>query len=238
MYRLLLLASCCLNASVVGSELHPVDLRVSLLRAPETENVDVSYSMGNVGAYGSTDSIDAGWRFEAGLVTSIHELSPNLHVIGGVWFFYSDQENDAVAPGSREISVMTGPMNYTTMGIDLYLALNLKMGHYFEAELGPVVGLGTTRYTDSGVEAGDPDGRVEETGHGEYEEIGLNLAVLVRNTSRSVVVGLGVRYLGSHGEAENSFRTEDDNGNAGEMVQQVEIYQHGFMPYVTVGATF
>lgn len=238
---------CSTLLAVVGaiglahaSELHPIDFRVTLMMAPETEDVDMTYRVGNIGVGGSTESIDAGLRFEAGLVTRIAQLSPRWSLVGGAWVFYSKQENDEVNPGSREIPGMTGPMEYTTLGVDLYIAVSLQLNQHFEVEFGPFVGVGSTKYTDSGVEAGDPDGRVEETGNGDYEEAGLNLALLVRTTNRAVHVSLGVRYLVSYGEAENSFDTQDAEGNVtvNGLKQSVEIYQRGFAPYFAAGLTF
>ena len=225
---------------VQASELHPIDFRVTLMLAPETEDVDMTYRAGNVGVGGSTDSIDAGLRFEAGLVTRITQLSPRWSLVGGGWFFYSNQENDEVSPGSRELPFMTGPMEYTTLGVDLYVAVNLRLNNYFEMEFGPFVGVGSSKYTDSAVQADNPDGRVEETGNGSYEEAGLNLALLIRTTNRAVHVSLGVRYLVSYGEADNSFDTEDSQGNitVNGLKQHVEIYQRGFAPYFSAGLTF
>jgi hypothetical protein len=234
------LTACGLAAAAAASELHPVDLRVSLMMAPETEDIDVTYRVPGLGVSGSTDGIDAGWRFEAGLATVLAGGSSNVRLIGGAWFFYSNQENDAVEPGEREIPVMTGPMDYMAMGIDLYIALNLRVTRHIEVEFGPFVGIGATRYTDSGVEAGNEDGRVEETGHGEYEEAGLALAITLRPPSRRFLVSLGVRALTSRGEAENAFDTEDEDGNlvSDGLIQEVEIRQNGFTPYLTVGMTF
>lgn len=225
---------------VQASELHPVDFRVTLMMAPETEDVDMTYRAGNDGVGGSTESIDAGLRFEAGLVTRIAQLSPRWSLVGGAWVFYSKQENDEVDPGSRELSFMTGPMEYTTLGVDLYIAVSLQLNQYFEVEFGPFVGLGSTKYTDSGVDGSNPDGRVEETGNGDYEEAGLNLALLVRTTNRAVHVSLGVRYLVSYGEAENRFDLDDGQGNitVNGLTQSVEIYQRGFAPYFEAGLTF
>lgn len=227
-------------ATAPASELHPVDIRVSLMMAPETEDIDITYRVPEGGVSGSIDGIDAGWRFEAGLVTTLTDPSSDVRLIGGAWFFYSNQENDAVEPGDREIPIMTGPMDYLTMGIDFYIALNVRVTDYAEVEFGPFVGIGTTRYTDSGVEAGNEEGRVEETGHGEYEEAGLSFAITLRPPSKSFLVSLGVRYLVSYGEAENRFDTEDDNGNRipDGLIQEVEIRHNGFTPYLTVGMTF
>lgn len=223
-----------------ASELHPIDLRVAVMLAPKTEDVDMSYRVGSTGVGGETDSIDAGLRFEVGLVTRITQISPSWSLIGGGWFFYSDQKNDEVDPGDRELPFMTGPMEYTTMGVDLYVAVSLKMNNYFELEFGPFVGIGSARYTDSGVEGGNPDGRVEETGHGDYEEAGLNLTLIIRTTNRAGHLGLGVRYLVSHGEADNSFYLYDGNGGFAEddLDQHVDIYQRGFVPYLEFGLTF
>jgi hypothetical protein len=225
---------------VHASELHPIDFRVVLMQAPETEKVDMTYRSGNFGVSGETNSIDAGWRFEAGLVTRIAQISPRWSLVGGGWFFFSDQDTNEVAPGSRELSVMTGPMEYTTLGVDLYAAINLNLNQYLDVEFGPFVGIGSARYSDAGVEAGNPNGRVSYTGHGDYEEAGLNLAVMVRTSDHSVLVGLGMRYLVSYGEAENYYDTADAQGNrvVHGLKQYVEIRQRAFAPYMNVGLSF
>ncbi len=234
------LAACSLAAAATASELHPVDLRVSLMMAPETENVEMTYRVPGYGVSTSSESIDAGWRFEAGLVTSFNDPTSDFRLVGGAWFFYSNQESDEVAPGQRELDDATGPQEYMALGVDLYLALNVRLTSYAEVEFGPFVGIGTTRYSDRAVEAGNPDGRVEETGHGDYEEAGVNLAIILRPRSKSFLVSLGVRYLASYGEAENAWDTEDSEGNTVKdgLTQEVEIRQHGFTPYLTVGLTF
>ena len=223
-----------------GSDTHPIDLRVSLMMAPETENVDMTYRAGNSGISGETDSIDAGLRFQVGLVTRIARMTDTFTLVGGAWFFYSDQETDEVEPGEREIPGVTGPMEYTNMGVDFYVAVNARLNQYFEVEFGPFVGIGATSYTDRGVKAGSPNGRVEESGSGDYEEAGLNLALLIRNASHSMFVSLGLQYLVSHGEADNAFDTVDEDGNrvVNGLKQHVEIDTRGFAPYLAVGLTF
>lgn len=211
------------SPSLSASELWPVDLRVNLMLTPETEHVDASYGFtGGGGSSVESDTLDPGYRFEAGLVTRITEFTDSLSLVGGGWVFYGEQESDT----ANDLGIMTGPRSYLVFGIDLYMALRAEFNQYLSMEIGPVVGAGTTRFSDRMTSGGTT---IEETGHGEYEEAAMNLQVLIRNTDRSVVVGLGLRYLWSYGEAENRYDS---------MVQSVAVEQRGLAPYLTVGMTF
>jgi len=233
---LLLLAAI---GTATASDLHPIDLRVSVMLAPKTDAVEMNYYVNNSGVSLTSDSIDAGLRFEAGLVTRLVALSDSWSVVGGASFFYSDQETEEVEPGDREFPDATGPMEYTTMGVDLYVAINLQLSRHVELECGPFVGVGTARFADRAVEAGNPDGRVSQSGSGDYEEAGLNFALLLRNISHSVVASLGVKYLVANGEADLSWYIDDGNGNSvSAFKQDVEIHTSGFAPYLTIGMTF
>lgn len=212
-----------LSASLSASELWPVDVRVNLMLTPETEPVDASYSFNSgSGSRVESDTLDPGYRVEAGLVTNITTFTNALSLVGGGWVFYGEQKSDA----GSDLGIMTGPRSYLVFGIDVYLALRAEFNQYFSMEIGPVVGAGTTRFSDRMTTGGTT---VEETGHGEYEEAAMNLQFLIRTTDRSVLVGLGVRYLWSYGEAENRFDS---------LVQNVEVEQRGLAPYLTVGMTF
>lgn len=224
--RILPVLFLAIGGCVAASETRPVDLRLTLMLTPESEPLDVSYtsSTGN-GNSGVSDPLDVGYRVEAGLVTRIIELTPATSIVGGGWVFYGEQESGA----SGDLGgTMVGPRSYLVLGIDLYLAWRVQFSRHVGMELGPVVGAGTTRFSDRrSTGAGSPP--VEEVGHGDYEEAGMNLQFLIRNTSRSFLLALGVRYLVSHGEADNSF---------GDLVQEVEVDQRGFAPYLSLGTTF
>jgi hypothetical protein len=218
---LLLATGGCLAAS----EMRPVDLRLTLMLTPETEPVEASYvSSAGSGSSVTSDRLDIGYRVEAGLVTRIVELTPASAIVGGGWVFYGEQESGA----SGDLDLMVGPRSYLVFGIDLYIAWRVQFSHHVGMELGPVVGAGTTRFSDR-MSTGSGSPPVEEVGHGEYEEAGMNLQFLIRNTSRSFLLALGVRYLVSRGEADNSF---------GDTVQEVEVRQHGFAPFLSLGTTF
>lgn len=218
---LLLATAGCLAAS----ETRPVDLRLTVMLTPETDPVEASYiSSAGSGSSLTSDRLDSGYRVEAGLVTRIVELTPATAIVGGGWVFYGEQESGA----SGDLDVMVGPRSYLVFGIDLYIAWRVQFSRHLGMELGPLVGAGTTRFSDRmSTGAGTP--AVEEVGHGEYEEAGMNLQFLIRNDSRSFLLALGVRYLVSHGDADNSF---------GEMVQEVEVSQQGFAPFLSLGTTF
>jgi hypothetical protein len=238
----LIAASACL-ACASASESHPIDVRFTTLLLPKTDNVDATYRVtyANAGGTAESQSIDPGLRFEVGLVTRLTEFAPGVSLVGGVWAFYGNQESDEVDAGEREVPIMTGPMSYTTLGVDFYLAVAVDFTPNLGMEFGPLVGFGTTTFSDRGVEAGNPDGRVEENGHGDYEEVGLNLQFIARTTSRDVQVSLGVRLMSSVGEASNSFNLYDpdtDTDYPGGLKQDVEIRQNGFAPYLSVGISF
>lgn len=230
------------NAAVFASESIPVDFRVALTTMPETDSVEVSYWVPTaaVGVSGETENMRVGWRFEAGLVARFKELTPSLSLVGGAWFFYGDQAGKEYAPGGRDISVMTGPMEMTTMGVDLYAALAWQVSRYCAVEFGPFVGLGSARISDRGVNADNSDSRIEQSGSGDYEEAGLQLALLAHNEARTFLVGLGVRYLAAQAEAEFAFDTKDSQGNITNngLHEKVEVRLNGFAPYLTAAITF
>ncbi|MBA3697410.1 MAG: hypothetical protein H0W78_00890 [Planctomycetes bacterium] len=216
----LLLSGAC---QLAASEIRPVDLRVTAMLSPETERVDATYSSASGGGgYVSSDPLNSGYRIEVGLVTRVVELSPSTALVGGGWVFYGDQKSNA----SGDLDMMVGPRSYLVFGIDLYLAWRAQFNHYVGMEIGPVVGAGTTRFSDR---RGTETASVEEVGHGNYREAGMNLQFLLRNHSRSALLTFGVRYLASYGEADNSF---------GDMVQVVEVEQRGFAPFISLGTTF
>lgn len=207
-----------------ASDVWPADLRLTALMTPETEPVEAQYvSSGGGGTSGDTGRLDRGWRVEAGLVTRLMTLTPRTALVGGAWVFYGDQKSDAVA---ADAGGMVGPRSYLVLGIDLYAAWRLQMSDHLGLELGPIVGAGTTRFSDRRTTG---SGSVEETGHGEYTEAALNVQVLVRNSSRTALVAVGVRYLVSYGEADNRFEG---------LEQEVEISQKGWAPFVSIGMTF
>lgn len=218
--RLLLPLLLTMTTPLVASETHPVDLRITVLLTPKSEPVDATYVFGNGGGQTESDRLDPGWRVEAGLVTRLVELGPSTAIVGGGWAFYGEQESGS----GTDLGMPIGPRSYLVLGIDLYVAFRAQFTNWLGMEIGPVVGAGTTRFSDQ------VNGSGEEVGHGEYQEAGLNFQFLVRNPSRSAVVGLGVRYLVSYGEADN--RINDS------MQQDVEVTQAGFAPFLTAGFTF
>lgn len=236
-----MLLSAAVGAST-ASEATPIDLRVALLALPESDSVETTYYAPefNYSHSGKTDTMDLGWRLEAGLVGRLHELSPRWSLVGGIWAFYGNQEASEFGPEGRDIPGQTGPMEITTLGIDLYLALALQVNPYLDVEVGPFVGLGTAKISDVGVGASGSDSRVEESGSGDYEEAGLSFTVLAHDTSRTFVFGLGLRYLVSYAEADFSFDVGDGQGNSypNGLKEHVEIRQSGFMPYLTLGMSF
>jgi hypothetical protein len=155
-------------------------------------------------------------------------------------FFYGTQSASTYEPGTRELSVMTGPMNMTVLGVNLLVALDLRINPYLNLEFGPFVGLGGSTIKDTGVGTDGPDSRVTENGHGDYEEAGISLALYARNISRSMIFGLGLRYFTAYTEADLYFNVEDSNGNVtyGGLRERVEIRQHGFAPQMTFGMSF
>jgi hypothetical protein len=220
----LLLCGC---AVLHASETRPADVRFAVMLNPETEGVYGTYRLADGGgSAGTGDHLDMGYRVEVGLVTRLVQWTPQLALVGGGWVFYADQESS----GSTVIGgVVSGPMSYLTLGVDLHAALEARLNPWFSLEVGPVVGVGTTRFSDTVAVVGDAASASEETGHGEYVEAGLNLGVFARNTRGTALFSLGLRYLVSYGEADNRF--------AG-LEQDVEIRQHGFAPYVMAGLTF
>lgn len=211
-------------AAASASDLWPVDLRLTALLTPESEPVEATYRYdAGGGARVDGPSLQRGWRVEAGLVTRLVELSPRTALVGGGWVFYGDQESSG---GAADAGGMTAARSYLVLGIDAYLAWRLQMTHQLGLEVGPVVGAGTTRFTDHRATA---DGSVEETGHGVYQEVGMNLQLLLRNPTHSVFVALGARYLVSYGEADHRF--------AGQQ-QEVEVTHQGLAPFASLGMTF
>ncbi len=231
-----------LSNNLLSSEaIDPIDLRINLLLTPPTEEVSVNYSaIGYGSANLSTDRLNNGWRAEIGVVGTIHRISEKWSVLAGGGFFYGSQSASTYEPGSRELSIMTGPMTMTVMGVNLQLALDLRINAYMNLEFGPFVGLGGSTISDTGVGVDGPDSRVTENGHGEYEEAGISVALYARNKSRSMIFGLGLRYFTAYAEADLSYNLEDSNGNVtyGGLKQQVEIRQHGFAPQLTFGMSF
>ncbi len=232
----------CLSHPLLSSEaIDPIDLRVNLLLTPPTEEVDVSYSaIGYESANLTTDKLNSGWRAEISVVGTIYRFSENWSVLTGGSFFYGSQHASTYEPGTRELSIMTGPMDLTVMGVNLLLALDLRINSYMNLEFGPFVGLGGSTISDTGVGVDGPDSRVTENGHGEYEEAGVSLALYARNKSRSVIFGLGIRYFTAYAEADLRYNVQDQAGNVtyGGLKQQVEIRQHGFAPQLTFGMSF
>lgn len=222
--RFALLAAGLLGGSLSASDTWPADLRITALLTPQTEPVEARYvSDAGTGSRVDTGRLDRGWRVEAGLVTRLVTLTPRTALVGGGWAFYGDQKSDAVAP---DAGGMVGPRSYLVLGIDLYAAWRLQFGQHVGMEVGPIVGAGTTRFTDRRTTGG---GSVEETGHGEYAEAALNFQLIARNTRHTALVALGMRYLVSRGEADNRFEG---------LLQEVEIEQRGFAPFVSLGMTF
>lgn len=217
--RTLLPLLLAITTPLAASEVHPVDLRLTVLLTPETEPVEATYFTGTSGGQTEGDSLDPGWRVEVGLVTRVVDLTPATALVGGGWVFYGEQESGS----STDLGMPVGPRSYLVLGIDLYLAWRAQFTHWLGMEIGPIVGAGTTRFSDH------LNGGEEEVGHGEYQEAAMNLQFLIRNPTRTAVVGVGVRYLVSYGEADNQV--------AG-MEQDVEVTQHGFAPFLTVGMTF
>lgn len=230
------------NTAVLASESIPVDFRVGLTTMPETDSVEVTYRLPeyDYGVGGETEGMRVGWRVEAGLVARLKELTPSFSLIGGVWFFYGDQEGKEYPAEGRDIPGQTGPMEMTAMGVDFYLAVSWKVSRYVDVEFGPFVGVGAARISDRGVGADSPDSRVEEAGSGDYEEAGVSLTMFVHNEARSFLVGLGVRYLTAYGEADFAFDLEDDQGNVSPngLQEEVEVRLNGFAPYLTAAITF
>jgi hypothetical protein len=219
----------------------PIDLRLNLLLTPPTEEVSVNYTaIGYGSADTSTDRLNNGWRAEIGVVGTIHRYSENWSVLAGGMFFYGSQSASTYEPDTRDIPGMTGPMTMTVLGVNLLLALDLRLNPYINLEFGPFVGLGGSTISDTGVGVDGPDSRVTEKGHGDYEEIGISLALYARNKSRSTIFGLGLRYFTAYTEADLSFNLEDSNGNVtyGGLRERVEIRQHGFAPQITLGMSF
>jgi hypothetical protein len=181
-----------------------------------------------------------GWRAEAGLVAQLKPLTSSLTLVGGAWLFYADQEGKEYAPGDRDISLMTGPMEMTTIGVDLYLAVAWRVASYCTVEFGPFVGVGSARISDSAVNADNAKSRVNESGSGDYEEAGLQLAIFAHNQARTFVVGLGARYLVAQAEAGFAFDTKDSQGNITNdgLREEVEVRLNGFAPYLTAAITF
>ena len=227
----------------LASETNPVDIRISLVALPKSEPVAVTYRLPdlNVGAAGTTDEMNVGWRIEAGVVGRLKEITEHFSLVGGGWVFYGNQKASTFEPDEREIPGQTGPMDVTTAGVDLYLALSLRMNSYFDLELGPFVGLGAATISDVAVGVDGPDSRVRETGHGDYEEAGVSLAIFTHSLDRSLIFGLGLRYLASYAEGDLSFNLKDTTTGTeypGGLKEHVEIRQHGFAPYLTFGASF
>ena len=216
-----LVMSVC--SSLSASEALPIELRVNVLLTPETEEVDATYRFANgTGSQVESATLDPGYRVEIGLVTRFVEVSRTTSIVGGGWVFYGEQKGDS----GNDLGLMSGPRSYLVFGVDFYIALRKEFNQYVSMEIGPVVGAGTTRFSDY-IMSGTTT--VEGTGHGEYEEAGINLQFIMRNPTNSVSSGLGVRYLLSYGEAENRFNS---------MVQDVEVEQHGLAPYLTFGVNF
>ncbi len=240
--RLVLLSFLLFAADAAASEGNPVDVRVSVIAMPKSDYVEVTYRVPSegFGLSGETAELGAGWRLEAGLVTRLVEFNPRLSLVGGAWFFYGDQDNQEFAPGTRDIPGATGPMEMTTMGVDFYLALSLRMSSYLEMELGPFVGVGTARISDRGVSAEGPEFRVEKSGNGDYEEAGAALTIFAHNQERSFLFGLGVRYLVAFGQADFAFDVQDAQGNIepNGLEEEVEVTLRGFAPYLTMALTF
>jgi hypothetical protein len=230
-----------IGTCISASETTPIDFRISLVATPASEEVEATYRLyDGSGARTTTDELKGGWRFEVGLAGQLKEFAPGIGLIGGAWIFYGDQEASEFEPGERELPLMTGPMEMTTLGVDLFLGLGVRLNPYLELEAGPFVGIGTASISDVGVGVEGPDSRVREKGHGEYHEAGFALAILAHNSNRSAVVGLGVRYYGAIAEADISFDVEDSQGNEhpGGLKEHVEVRQSGFAPYITAGMTF
>jgi hypothetical protein len=235
---LLIIASCA--GSVAASEIHPVDIRLSLVVAPPTSKVEASYRFpDNSGGTFTENELHPGARFEAGLATSLATISERWSLVGGGMIFYGNQESSDSDPGDRDIGMMAGPMEMTTLGVDLFIALNVRFNPYFGAEAGPFVGLGTASIYDH---AQNIQGGIDEQGgHGDYEEAGFNLAFFVHNATRSAIFALGVRYYAAYTEADLQYdvvRTSDMQEFPNGLTQHIEITQRGFAPYLTVGMTF
>jgi hypothetical protein len=225
MERLLPSFSSLLVSTVVcASDIRPVDLRLTALLTPKSEPVEARYTTdAGTGAQVDGAQLGRGWRLEAGLVTRLVDLSPRTALVGGGWVFYGEQESDG---GQPDAGGMVGPRSYLVLGIDAYLAWRLQFSHHVGMEIGPLVGAGTTRFSDYRATG---SGFVEETGHGEYQEAAMNLQILLRNTRHTALLALGVRYLVSYGEADNRFTG---------VRQDVEVSQNGPAPFVSLGMTF
>jgi hypothetical protein len=240
--RGVLLKSLLLGGFAVSAcAAEPLDVRLNLVVLPPSDNIPVTYSNPSGLSYSAdSDRFNNGWRAEIGMAGCPHRFSPDFAVLISGMLFYGSQKASTYEPGEREVSVMTGPMDMLTMGVDLHLGLQYKLNPYIDVEFTGFVGVGSATVSDTAVSADGPDERVTEEAHGDYEEAGLLLAINAHNKSRSFNIGLGLRYFIAYTEVDNYFNTQDRQGNfhPGGLRENIEIRLGGFAPHLMMGFSF
>jgi hypothetical protein len=209
------------------------DLRFDVAMVPETKDPHLKYNMPGFSAEESVSGLDLGVRLDLGLVKSVTRLEPYGGLIVGVFFFDTQQSGDELQPGVRIDPYMTGPIKFGAMGADVLVGYAYAFNRIVHAEIAGFYGYGNSTVSDSGVQAGAPDNRTGDTGHGTYHEYGLRIGLHATSEDLGLQGMIGFNWLRAHARDHTHFNT-----TAGVLDIEYTIDQVGIEPYVGFGMRF